>query len=237
MELTLVKADVERLSRALGDGDWYAAERMRAWQEYQRIPMPTLQDEPWRRTDIRAMRWDEVTPEALRKNVRRPRSNGRVPARLQKPLVGRKQGGQVIVSEGLVVESSLDQAAVDKGVVFTDLLSATRTYPELLAEYMGKLVPVHDGKHAAMAAALADQGVFVMVPAGVVLDMPLHSVLWSSGLAQFSRVVVIIKKILRELQLSAEGEEFIPTSLGEQPIQFSGPERPVVPNALSPIFP
>ena len=193
-ELALGKGDIMRLSRVLRDGKWYEKERMRAWQEYQKIPMPTLQDEPWRRTDIRAMRWDEVLPEALLDKERGGGSNGSVPARLRKPLVGRRQGGQVVVSDGMVVESSLDQTAVDKGVVFTDLLSAIRTYPELLAEYMGKLVPVHDGKHAAMAAALADQGVFVLVPAGVVLDMPLHSVLWSSGLAQFSRVVVIIKE-------------------------------------------
>jgi len=193
-ELTLGKADIERLSRELRDGKWYAAERMRAWQDYQSMPMPTLQDEPWRRTDIRAMRWDKVLPEALRDKERSGGSNGSVPARLRKPLVGRKQGGQVVVSDGLLVESSLDQTAVDKGVVFTDLLSAARTYPELLAEYMGKLVPVQDGKHAAMAAALADQGVFVFVPAGVMLEQPLHSVLWSSGLAQFSRVVVVIEK-------------------------------------------
>ena len=193
-DLLLEKADIQRLSQVLHDGEWYADERMRAWRAYRAMPMPTLEDEAWRRTDIRALRWNEVVPDTLLGNVSRSGSNGRVPARFKKPLVSRKQGGQIIVANGQIVERTLDDDAAEQGVLFTDLLAATRTHPGQVARHIGKLVPSRDGKHAAMAAALADQGVFVLVPAGVVLKRPLHSVLWSNGLAQFSRVVVIVEQ-------------------------------------------
>ncbi|HJL70118.1 MAG TPA: hypothetical protein QGI30_04540, partial [Anaerolineales bacterium] len=193
-DLLLEKADIQRLSQVLHDGEWYADERMRAWRAYRAMPMPTLEDEAWRRTDIRALRWNEVVPDTLLGNVSRSGSNGRVPARFKKPLVSRKQGGQIIVANGQIVERTLDDEAAEQGVLFTDLLAATRTHPGQVARHIGKLVPSREGKHAAMAAALTDQGVFVLVPAGVVLERPLHSVLWANGLAQFSRVVVIVEQ-------------------------------------------
>jgi Fe-S cluster assembly protein SufD len=57
-------------------------------------------------------------------------------------------------------------------------------------------VPASDGKFAALAEAFAADGVVVVVPAGVQVEQPLHSVLWAPGTnaAFFSRVLVVLEK-------------------------------------------
>ena len=45
---------VAALSAARGEPAWLHDWRLAAWATYEATPMPTRQDEAWRRTDIRA---------------------------------------------------------------------------------------------------------------------------------------------------------------------------------------
>lgn len=187
--VTLTKADIQKLSVRLRDSDWHAAERLRAWRVFTDTPMPSITDDAWRRTDIRGLRW----PELKASRSRSASANGlsAVPARLLRPLVGGEHGGQLVINRGKVVERNLAASLRRKGVIFTDFLTATRQHSALLRKYLGKSVPASQGKFAAMAACLADQGVFVYVPRGVKVELPLHSVIWADAPAQFSRLVVV----------------------------------------------
>ena len=186
-ELLLSKADVQALSKALKDPEWYARQRLAALKTYQSIPMPSLSDEAWRRTDIRTFKWDQVR--LLHAAVRTGRA---VPAALLKPLVGRQQGGLLVVADGRPVRAELDPSLRRQKVVLADFGTAIRKHGDLLKKYLGKIVPIADGKFAALAATLADSGLFVYVPKGVRLDLPLHSVAWFTGTAHFSRVVIVV---------------------------------------------
>jgi Fe-S cluster assembly protein SufD len=53
-------------------------------------------------------------------------------------------------------------------------------------------VPSAEGKFAALAEALADYGLFVYVPKGAQLALPLHSVAWLTGASHFGRVVIVV---------------------------------------------
>jgi Fe-S cluster assembly protein SufD len=77
-------------------------------------------------------------------------------------------------------------------VIFADFLTATKKHPELVKKYLGKGVKVGEGKFAALAEALADGGLFVHIPRGVQVELPLHSVAWLTGPAHFSRVVIVV---------------------------------------------
>jgi len=188
-EFNLPKSEVQALSTAKKDAVWYARRRLAAWKAYQAMPMPTLNDEAWRRTDIRPFKWNQVTlPHRLNGKV----SSRRVPSSLLKPLVGREQGGQLVLAGGKVEEYSLDPALKRQKVIFTDFLTATKKYPELVKKYLGKCVKISEGKFAALAEALADGGIFVYVPKGVKLDLPLHSVAWLTGPAHFNRVLIVV---------------------------------------------
>ncbi len=188
-EYNFPQAEVKALSAAKRDTDWYARRRLAAWKAYHATPMPTLNDEAWRRTDIRPFKWGEVV---LPHHQDPAVQTKRVPAALLKPLVGRQQGGQLVAVGGKVHEMELDARLKRQKVVFCDFLTATKKYPDLVKKYLGKIVPISEGKFAAMAEALTDGGLFVYVPKGVRVELPLHSVAWLTGPAHFSRVVIVV---------------------------------------------
>lgn len=165
--------------------------REKAWNSYERLPLPTIKDEAWRRTDLRGLnpgRYQLVTPAAT-DGLPPP------PAELLAPLVGDQHGGQIeLLPSGNRIY--LDPSLAAQGVIFTDLLTAEAQYPELLMERLGKVVRPDEGKFAALAASLARQGVFVYVPRNVQVEQPLHSILWGPGddLAYFSHVLVWLEE-------------------------------------------
>jgi len=110
---------------------------------------------------------------------------------LLKPLTADRHGGQVILLPG-GARSSLDPELVAKKVIFTDLRSAETEYPDLVASMAGSLVRPEEGKFAALAGALSQNGVVLYVPKGVTVEQPLNSLLWGAGvgLAYLSHILV-----------------------------------------------
>ncbi len=161
--------------------------RQRAWEDFKRLPMPTLKDEAWRRTDIHTLEMAKfVLPVGAHVSHLPP-----APKWLMKSLASKKHGGQVILHPDHT-ESTLDESLARQGVIFTDLHSAEQLYPDKLANIIGQVVKPDEGRFAAMAAAFEQYGVFIYVPNGVQVEIPLHSVIWGpgEGLAYFSHVLV-----------------------------------------------
>jgi Fe-S cluster assembly protein SufD len=113
------------------------------------------------------------------------------PKWLLKPLVSKIHGGQVIIRPN-GSEISLDESLAQKGVIFTDLRTAEERYPDHVAHIIGQVVKPDEGRFAAMAAAFEQYGVFIYIPSGVQVDIPLHSVIWGpgEGLAYFSHIML-----------------------------------------------
>ena len=188
-EFVLTREDVEARSQRLDDPEWYAQARLEAWETYQRIPMPTLQDEAWRRTDIRALDWAALQKKSLAGAA--GSTNGKVPDQLLKPLVGEAHGGQLVFHNGETASHSLDEQLKAQGVIFTDFRTATHEYADLLKQYLGAAVKVDDGKFSALAATMVQEGVFVYIPANTHVELPLHTVLWANQSVHFSRTVIV----------------------------------------------
>lgn len=165
--------------------------RRRAWQAHEQLPFPTTSEEAWRRTDLRQLR---------RASFRLPSYASQpgeefplAPQELLQPLAGEQHGGQIILGPH-AAQVQLDPELAAQGVIFTDFNTALFQHPQLVERVLGKIVRPDEGKFAAMAAALAQQGVFVYVPRGVEVEQPLHSILWGPGanLAYFSHLLVLV---------------------------------------------
>ncbi|MBT3338068.1 MAG: Fe-S cluster assembly protein SufD [Anaerolineae bacterium] len=165
--------------------------RAEAWSAFENMDMPTVRDEAWRRTDLRKMPLERFRIPAEGAFNDLPA----VPEALLKPLVGEAHGGQVTLLPG-GAEVSLSSELAAKGVVFTDFRTAEKEHPELLTKLAGNIVRAEDGKFAALAAALSQNGVLLYVPRGVQVEEPLHSVLWGPGadLAHLSHVIVHVEE-------------------------------------------
>ena len=160
-----------------------------AWKLFQTLGVPQITEEAWRRTDIRNLQTNTFALPDKKRAAQLPA----VPKKLLKPLVGKGHGGQIVLAPG-GTSIELSKAIAKQGVVFTDLATAAKNHPALLKRALGQVVKPSEGKFAAMAAAFASRGVLLYVPKGVVVEEPLHSMLWGpgSGLAYFSHLLVWI---------------------------------------------
>jgi len=163
--------------------------RLQAWEAFERLPIPTVQDEPWRRTDLRTLPVHRFNLLAANAFPGLPA----VPAELLEPLAGEKHGGQLVLFPG-GGQAHLAPELVEQGVIFTDLQTAEREYPQLLERILGKIVKPEEGKFGALAGALAQTGVFVYVPSHIEVAQPLHSIFWGPGidLAYLTHVLVLL---------------------------------------------
>jgi Fe-S cluster assembly protein SufD len=187
---------VEELSSLRSEPPWLRQRRLGAWRVFEATPMPTPQDEDWRRTDIRALALDELLPfaEAPYPQVD---SVAQLPQELRALLdKGQPEGGLLVQHDSQVVHVSLAEEAAKQGVIFASLEEAVCEQPELMERYfMTRCLPPEHGKFAALHGALWSGGAFVYVPQGVEVALPLRACQWLArpGLAVFPHTLIVLE--------------------------------------------
>ena len=92
-----------------------------------------------------------------------------------------------------VYHNMLDEVR-EKGVLFLDIDSALKEYPDIFKKYFATIVPASDNKLAALNSAVWSGGSFIYVPKGVKLEKPLQSYfrINSESMGQFERSIIIV---------------------------------------------
>lgn len=180
------RAALERLST--GAPAWLAGRRAEAWEQYERLPMPSTRSEEWRYTNIsRLLSLDDLA-------VATP-SEGPLPALLREAMdQDRDSAGRVTEVDGVVRTVELSPGLEEQGVVLRSLAEAAAEGEELVDRFLAtEAVPATDGKFEALNAALWSDGVLLYVPRGVELQQPIRLSRWLSeaGTAVFSRILII----------------------------------------------
>lgn len=95
--------------------------------------------------------------------------------------------------ESEVVYKSIQQTLSKKGVVFLDMDSGLREYPELVRQHFGTIIPSGDNKFSALNTSVWSGGSFVYVPKGVHVDLPLQAYfrINAANMGQFERTLII----------------------------------------------
>ncbi|MGI9667522.1 MAG: Fe-S cluster assembly protein SufB [Acidimicrobiia bacterium] len=80
------------------------------------------------------------------------------------------------------------------GVLFCDMDTAVREYPELVQEHFGTIIPPNDNKFAALNSAVWSGGSFIYVPPGVHVEEPLQAYfrINAESMGQFERTLIIV---------------------------------------------
>lgn len=184
-------AAVERIS--ISEPEWLRERRMHAWDVYERTPMPTTKLEEWRYTDLKR----KLDLEALRLSEAEtaPDDPSAWPERLRATMDGdHDASGHIVIVDGHVVHADLAPELDAEGVILTSLHRAVEEHGDLVREHLAiDAVPPEEGKLAALNAALWTDGIFLHVPSGVRLDLPIRVTRWlsESGAAYFSRVLIV----------------------------------------------
>lgn len=162
--------------------------RRRAWEQFEALPMPSTTDEAWRRTDLHGLVTSGLHIPAADAYL----DLAPLPEALLKPIADGEHAGEVILMPG-GAQVCLADELVQKGVILTDIRTAEQRYPAILDRFMAKeMVKPEAGKFAALSLALANTGMLLYIPSGVVIEKPLHSLLWApgAGLAHISNLLV-----------------------------------------------
>ncbi|RJR28391.1 Fe-S cluster assembly protein SufB [Candidatus Microgenomates bacterium] len=95
--------------------------------------------------------------------------------------------------ESEVVYKSIQKTLSKKGVIFSDMDSGLREYPELVKQYFSTIIPPADNKFAALNSAVWSGGSFIYVPKGVHVDLPLQAYfrINAANMGQFERTLII----------------------------------------------
>ncbi len=103
-------------------------------------------------------------------------------------------GGVTAQYESESVYHSFQKKWEDMGVIFTDMDTALRQYPDIVRQYFGKSIPAADNKFAALNSAVWSGGSFIYVPSGVTVDIPLQAYfrINAANMGQFERTLIIV---------------------------------------------
>ena len=187
--LSFTRDAVIQLSATLDEPEWMLDFRLKSWDIYASLPLPTTQHEAWRRTDIRRFRFDSFGP-SLNGNT----ANGiNIPQHLGAQLTDDAAGGVLVEVNGVVKEYELSAELRAQGVIFCDMHTAVREHGDLVRKhFMTHAVRPDEGKFAALHGAFWKGGVFLYVPRNVSAAAPLHSALWATNGRTFTHTLVVL---------------------------------------------
>lgn len=185
---------IRQISKLKKEPKWMLDFRLEAFKIFKSKPMPE-----WG-ADLSEIDFDEIfyyikpteksekTWEDLPENIKDTYEKLGIPEAERKFLAG--VSAQY---ESEVVYHSLLEELEKQGVIFTDMDSGLREYPEIVREYFGKLIPPSDNKFAALNSAIWSGGSFVYIPKGVKVPIPLQAYfrINAKNMGQFERTLII----------------------------------------------
>ena len=193
-----LNADIVReISKIKQEPEWMLEYRLKSLQCFLDKPMPTwgvdlsqmnFDDYTYysRPSDNLTDKWEEV-PETIKNTFNKLG----IPEAEQHFLAGTSAQ-----YESEVVYHNMLEEVKEKGVIFLDIDSGLREYPEIFKKYFDTVIPYNDNKFSALNGAVWSGGSFIYVPPGVKLDKPLQSYfrINSERMAQFERTLIIVDK-------------------------------------------
>jgi Fe-S cluster assembly protein SufB len=190
-------ADVVRqISAHKQEPEWMLQFRLRALDIFLKKPLPT-----WPSADLSEIDFDNIfyylrpTDNSAEKNwddvppyIKDTFDKLGIPEAERKFLAG--VSAQY---ESEVVYHSIQADLEKQGVVFLDMDSGLREYPEVVKEYFATVIPAADNKFAALNSAVWSGGSFIYVPKGVHVEMPLQAYfrINAQNMGQFERTLII----------------------------------------------
>ncbi len=97
------------------------------------------------------------------------------------------------VFDSVSVATTFRETLAQAGVIFCSISEALRTYPDLVRQYLGSVVPYTDNFYACLNAAVFSDGTFVYIPKGVrcPLELSTYFRINARNTGQFERTLII----------------------------------------------
>ena len=190
---------VEMISRMKKEPEWMRKFRHEALDLFLAKPMPKWGNTELlnsinfddiyyyvKPTEFQSKSWDDV-PE----NIKNTFDKLGIPEAERKFLAG--VSAQY---ESEVVYHSFKEELQKQGIIFLDMDSGLREYPEIVQKYFATVIPSADNKFSALNSAVWSGGSFIYVPPGVDVKIPLQAYfrINTENMGQFERTLIIVDK-------------------------------------------
>ena len=186
---------IKEISKQKNDPEWMKEFRLKALEVYEKLELPT-----WG-PDLSELNMDEIATYVRPKSkmtgnwdevpddIKNTFDKLGIPEAEKKSLAG--VGAQY---DSEVVYHSMKNELLEQGVIYTDMETAVREYPDIVKAHFMKCVPVYDHKFVALHGAVWSGGSFVYVPKGVNVEIPIQSYfrLNSPESGQFEHTLIIV---------------------------------------------
>lgn len=194
----LTEETVRAISQKKNEPEFVLHFRLEAFHRWQEMKEPKWPNVSYPEIDFQNMRYyaepkkkqqlsslDEVDPEILRTFEK-----------LGIPLEEQKQLANVavdVVFDSVSLGTTFRKTLEEAGVVLCSMSEAVHTYPALVEEYLGSVVPAGDNFYAALNSAVFSDGSFVYVPKGVRCPVELSTYfrINERETGQFERTLII----------------------------------------------
>lgn len=185
---------VEQISEMKGEPDWMRKFRLRSLDLFEKRPMPT-----WG-ADLSGINFDDIYY-----YIKPVREQGKtwndIPSEIKNTFdrLGIPQAEQNYLAgvtaqyESEAVYHKVREDLEKLGVIFTDMDTALRLYPDLVKEHFGTVIPPSDNKFASLNSATWSGGSFVYIPENVRVEIPLQAYfrINAKNMGQFERTLII----------------------------------------------
>src|SRR4051812_33257108 len=193
----LDEAMIQEMSWMKGEPDWMRQFRLKSYKHFLKRPLPNFGGDLSgidlaniyyyiKPTDKQVDAWDEL-PDSVKNTYEK----------LGIPEAERKYlAGVTAQYESEVVFHRNREDLERQGILFCDMDTAIREYPELVRSWFGRIIPPNDNKFSALNSAVWSGGSFIYVPPGVEVEMPLQAYfrINAENMGQFERTLIIADK-------------------------------------------
>lgn len=185
---------IKEMSWMKGEPEWMRDFRLRSYEIFKKKAMPNWGG------DMSEIFFDEIfyyikpTENQVDKWEELPDSVKDTYEKLGIPEAERKYlAGVTAQYESEVVYHKNREDLEEQGVLFTDMDTAVKEYPDMVRAYFGKIIPPGDNKFSALNSAVWSGGSFIYVPPGVEVEMPLQAYfrINAENMGQFERTLII----------------------------------------------
>jgi Fe-S cluster assembly protein SufD len=186
---TTTRFDERALAELPDIGGFTRGVRLRAFEEFEALPIPSPETEEWRYTDLSGfdLAFTPFTPGGGPEAVNQH-------GVLQAVGVTGERAGLQIQRNSEVISTRTATGLAEREVIFGDLDLASEAHPGLVEPHLHSLVPTDRTKFVALHGAFRTGGTFLYVPDGVEVDLPLQTLTYldADGAAIFPHTLIVV---------------------------------------------
>lgn len=190
---SLTEEIIRRISKIKKEANWLLDFRLKAFLRWQKMNLPKWGPD-LSQLDLSSLSYYEKSAKPVNKWEDFPPEIKKTYDDLGLPEAEKKYlAGISAQYESEVMYKSISETLTKKGVIFTDIETGAREYPEIFKKFFSTLVSSTDNFFACLNAAVFSGGVFLYAPRNVKVELPLQAYfrINRQRLGQFERTLII----------------------------------------------